>query len=87
MTVASPCRNICVMDAARGWCQGCFRTLEEIARWSGAADPEKESILAAVARRRGGGPGVNPASAESSPAIASPDPAAASPRRPAADAP
>jgi predicted Fe-S protein YdhL (DUF1289 family) len=47
------------MDERTGWCAGCFRTLEEIARWSAASDEEKRAILAAVAERRAraGAPG------------------------------
>lgn len=50
--VASPCINVCRMDEASGLCQGCFRTLAEIAGWSRAADDERLAILAAVDRRR-----------------------------------
>jgi predicted Fe-S protein YdhL (DUF1289 family) len=50
---ASPCVNVCRMEAASGLCAGCFRTLAEIAAWSRAGDAERHAILAAVARRRG----------------------------------
>ncbi|MBI5899686.1 MAG: DUF1289 domain-containing protein [Rhodocyclales bacterium] len=33
-------------------CIGCYRSLDEIAKWSKADDGEKRQILAAVARRR-----------------------------------
>jgi len=49
---ASPCINICKMDTATGLCQGCLRSLAEIAAWSGIDDAEKRRILAAVERRR-----------------------------------
>ena len=52
MSVASPCVNICTMDADRAICVGCFRTLDEIAQWSRADDGRKLAILAAVDRRR-----------------------------------
>lgn len=48
----SPCINVCRMDAASGQCVGCFRTLDEIARWSRLDDAARDAILAAVARRR-----------------------------------
>ncbi len=51
--VASPCIDVCKMSEDREVCIGCFRTLEEIVRWSKAGDDEKRVILAAVARRRG----------------------------------
>ncbi|WP_310450859.1 DUF1289 domain-containing protein [Sulfuritalea sp.] len=49
--VNSPCINICKMEEGR--CAGCFRTLDEIARWANVGDDEKRLILAAVAQRRG----------------------------------
>jgi len=51
-SVASPCINVCQMDAVTGLCQGCLRTLAEIAAWSGSDDAGKRCILAAVERRR-----------------------------------
>lgn len=50
-TVASPCINICRMDPRSGYCEGCFRTLDEIAGWGAAPEVEKRAILARVARR------------------------------------
>jgi uncharacterized protein len=54
MSIASPCINICRMNAATGLCEGCFRSLDEIARWSRHDDAAKRRILEAVARRRDG---------------------------------
>lgn len=51
--VASPCRNICVVK--RGLCTGCGRTLDEIAAWPTAADPERRAIVARAAHRLGAG--------------------------------
>jgi predicted Fe-S protein YdhL (DUF1289 family) len=51
---ASPCINVCKMEAESGLCAGCLRTLGEIAGWSRAANAERLSILAAVERRRAG---------------------------------
>lgn len=55
----SPCINLCRMDAASGLCLGCFRTLDEIARWSRLDDAAREAILAAVASRRQAPPSHN----------------------------
>jgi uncharacterized protein len=41
--VPSPCRNIC--KVARGICTGCGRTLDEIAAWPTAPDPERWAII------------------------------------------
>ncbi len=50
--VASPCINLCRMDARSGLCDGCYRTIDEIAAWSRMDDARRRDILAAVARRR-----------------------------------
>ncbi|ENO75091.1 DUF1289 domain-containing protein [Thauera sp. 63] len=52
MSLASPCINVCRMSPETGWCEGCQRTIEEIARWSRTTDEDRRSILAAVAERR-----------------------------------
>ncbi len=54
--IASPCINICRMEPASGLCAGCFRTLDEIARWSRIDDTARAAILADVARRRDSAP-------------------------------
>lgn len=48
----SPCTNICQIDTVSGLCLGCFRTLDEIARWSRLDDGARAAILVAVAGRR-----------------------------------
>jgi predicted Fe-S protein YdhL (DUF1289 family) len=54
--VASPCTNVCRMDAGSGFCEGCFRTIDEIASWSGYTRAEKLAVLARLeARRRAAG--------------------------------
>jgi uncharacterized protein len=42
--VPSPCISVCVMDAKSGLCQGCWRTLSEIAAWSGSGDDNKRQV-------------------------------------------
>jgi uncharacterized protein len=48
----SPCINVCRMDAATGWCEGCQRTLSEIAAWSGLSEFEKRAVWKALPARR-----------------------------------
>ena len=48
----SPCIDVCEMDAATGWCAGCLRTLDEIARWSALDEPRRRAVLAALPQRR-----------------------------------
>ncbi len=50
---ASPCINLCQMDPTSGLCRGCFRTLDEIARWSTLSAPAKQQVLAQLPARRG----------------------------------
>ena len=47
----SPCVNVCVLDTARGICRGCGRTLDEIARWSGMSDAQRDEIMDKLAGR------------------------------------
>ena len=49
--VPSPCISVCRMDAATGWCEGCFRTLEEIAAWSQMQDADKREVWRLIAKR------------------------------------
>ncbi len=50
--IDSPCIKICVLDAERGWCRGCHRTLAEISRWVNYSRAEKLAVLEKVARRK-----------------------------------
>jgi uncharacterized protein len=50
VAVASPCVDICRLDA-RGLCIGCRRTLSEIAEWSQASDARRLEILSALKAR------------------------------------
>lgn len=48
---ASPCVNICELDAATGWCLGCGRTIGEIANWSARPHASRRAIRAALPER------------------------------------
>ncbi len=50
--VPSPCVDVCRMDARTGWCEGCSRTIEEIAQWSGLDDPAKREVWQRLDQRR-----------------------------------
>lgn len=49
--VRSPCVKLCVLDA-RNVCEGCGRTLDEIAAWPAADEATRHAIVAAAALRR-----------------------------------
>lgn len=51
--VPSPCISVCRMDAASGRCEGCLRTLAEIAGWSALTEDDKRALWRQLARRAG----------------------------------
>ena len=59
--IASPCINVCKMDARSGLCTGCLRTIDEITVWSRLDDRQRLAVLAAVAQRRQQGQANSPA--------------------------
>jgi len=50
-SLASPCVNVCTLDAATGWCRGCGRTIREISNWSAKPADERRAILASLPPR------------------------------------
>ena len=52
--VPSPCISVCTMNAASGLCEGCLRTLDEIAAWSGMPDEDKRQVWALIEQRANG---------------------------------
>lgn len=54
--IASPCISICALDE-NDICVGCYRSAEEITRWSQADNVERQSIIVSAATRaRAGNP-------------------------------
>ena len=49
--VPSPCISICRMNATTGWCEGCFRTLDEIAAWGRLDDEGKREVWHEISLR------------------------------------
>ena len=52
MGLPSPCVNVCRMHASSGWCEGCARTLEEIAAWGSLPDEAKLRVWRLLPERR-----------------------------------
>ena len=50
--IKSPCIDVCQMNPEQRLCAGCYRTLDEIARWSEMSDAERERVLAELPARR-----------------------------------
>jgi predicted Fe-S protein YdhL (DUF1289 family) len=51
-TATSPCTGVCALDPASGFCRGCLRTLQEIARWGSLSLGDRRMVKAALAERR-----------------------------------
>ncbi|MBC7917477.1 MAG: DUF1289 domain-containing protein [Rhodoferax sp.] len=49
--IPSPCINVCRIDPVQAICNGCFRTLDEIAAWGMADDEAKRQVWAQIAER------------------------------------
>ena len=58
--VASPCTNVCRIDAASGWCEGCLRNLDEIAAWSVLDEAARRAVCAELVLRRAALTGQQP---------------------------
>lgn len=49
--VQSPCIGVCTIDDATGFCQGCFRTLEEIQGWWEYDNAVKAAVVKVASER------------------------------------
>lgn len=52
-TLPSPCISVCRMDALSGLCEGCLRTLDEIAAWGVMDNRGKRAVWALIEQRAG----------------------------------
>lgn len=52
MTVDSPCINICAISDETGMCEGCYRTIDEIASWSRMNPDERRGVMAQLPARK-----------------------------------
>jgi uncharacterized protein len=48
----SPCIDVCRMNPGTGLCEGCLRTLDEIAAWSTLSAGEKRAVLEQLPSRK-----------------------------------
>ena len=51
-SVPSPCTSVCRMSPITGLCEGCLRTLDEIAAWSRMEVHEKRAVWVLLEQRR-----------------------------------
>ncbi|MCD2171592.1 DUF1289 domain-containing protein [Rhizobium sp. C4] len=47
----SPCILVCSIDDKTGYCFGCGRTLDELARWIEMTDAERQAVMAVLPAR------------------------------------
>ena len=51
-TVASPCIDVCSIDPRTGWCEGCLRTIDEIAAWGVLNNAQTREVWKLLPQRR-----------------------------------
>ena len=50
--VPSPCIGVCALDPHTGWCEGCLRTIDEIAAWGALDAAGKREVCGRLPARR-----------------------------------
>ncbi len=48
---SSPCMKVCKINPQTALCEGCGRTLEEIAAWAGMREADRRALMAALPAR------------------------------------
>jgi predicted Fe-S protein YdhL (DUF1289 family) len=51
--IESPCVKICVVHPEARICTGCYRTIDEITRWSKMDSDARREVMAALPERAG----------------------------------
>ncbi len=49
--IQSPCIGVCSINDVTGFCQGCYRTLEEIQQWWDLDNTAKAAVVKTAAER------------------------------------
>lgn len=49
--IESPCVLVCSIDTDTGWCLGCGRTRDEIARWTAIDSDARRAVMAVLPQR------------------------------------
>jgi predicted Fe-S protein YdhL (DUF1289 family) len=50
--IGSPCTDVCRLDRTTGYCEGCFRSREEIKAWKTLPDADKLGLFPALLARK-----------------------------------
>ena len=53
INLPSPCISICKLNKSTGFCDGCFRTINEISQWPSMTDVDRMSLLETLRQRQG----------------------------------
>ena len=48
----TPCVNVCTIDPETGYCEGCARSLKEIAQWSRFSPQDRSRVMAELKDRK-----------------------------------
>ncbi|NMM14036.1 MAG: DUF1289 domain-containing protein [Rhodoferax sp.] len=49
--VPSPCISVCRMSKLTDWCEGCYRTIDEIRQWNKSDDAAKRALWLQIEQR------------------------------------
>jgi predicted Fe-S protein YdhL (DUF1289 family) len=49
--IVSPCIGVCAINYSNGFCQGCYRTVEEIREWWNMTDQDREKVMGTLDQR------------------------------------
>lgn len=49
--VASPCVNVCRINPDTELCEGCLRTIDEVADWATMSNAARRTVLQAIEQR------------------------------------
>jgi predicted Fe-S protein YdhL (DUF1289 family) len=49
--IVSPCIGVCTMNDSTGFCQGCYRTVDEIREWWNMTDQAREKVMGVLDQR------------------------------------
>lgn len=49
--VASPCVSVCRINPDTELCEGCLRTIDEVAEWATMSNAERRAVLQAIEAR------------------------------------
>ena len=50
--VVSPCAGVCILNTQTKFCLGCYRTINEIARWQDMSADDQHMVMTKLVKRR-----------------------------------